>query len=71
VGLWKNIIKGWGNFSSFTRFEVRDGTKINFWHDKWCEEVALKVAFPILFGLAGAKDTSIAANLKAVPTNGM
>ena len=41
-----------------------DGAKISFWHDQCYGEVALKVAFPVLFGLACAKDTSIAANLE-------
>jgi hypothetical protein len=43
---------------------VGDGTGINFWHDQWCEEAALKVAFLVLFGLACAKDDSIVANLE-------
>jgi hypothetical protein len=64
VGLWKNIRKGWDNFFNFTRFEVRDGTKISFWLDQWCGEAALKVAFLVLFGLACTKDASIAANLE-------
>jgi hypothetical protein len=33
VGLWKNIRRGWGKFSSHTRFEVEDGSKVSFWHD--------------------------------------
>ena len=41
-----------------------DGTKISFWHDQWCREAALKVAFPVLFGLAYAKDASIAVYLE-------
>jgi hypothetical protein len=64
VGLWKNIRKGWEKFSSFTRFLVGDGSRISFWQDKWCGDVALKVAFPVLYGLACAKDASIAANLE-------
>jgi hypothetical protein len=56
MGLWKNIRKWWEKLSSFTRFEIRDGFKINFWHDLWCGEVALKVAFPVLYGLASAKE---------------
>jgi hypothetical protein len=28
VGLWKNIRRGWGKFSSHTRFEV--GDKVSF-----------------------------------------
>jgi hypothetical protein len=64
VGLWKNIRKGWEKFLAFTRFLVGDGSRISFWQDKWCGEVALKVAFPVLYGLACAKDASIAANLE-------
>jgi hypothetical protein len=37
---------------------VRDGTRISFWHDLWCGDTVLKVAFPVLFGIACAKDAS-------------
>jgi len=33
LGVWTNIGRGWGNFSRFVRYEVRDGHKIQFWHD--------------------------------------
>lgn len=33
VGLCKFIWRGWEAFSSFTRFEVGEGSKISFWHD--------------------------------------
>jgi hypothetical protein len=56
VGLWKNIIKGWGKFSSHTRFEVGDGFKVRFLHDLWCGDMASKEAFLGLFGIACAKD---------------
>jgi hypothetical protein len=36
VGLWKFIRRDWEEFSRCTRFEVGDGSKINFWHDVWC-----------------------------------
>jgi hypothetical protein len=38
VGLRKNIRRGWGKFSSHTKFEVGDGSKIRFWPDLWCED---------------------------------
>ena len=56
--------KGWDNFFSFTRFDVENGTKISFWHDQWCGEVALKVAFPVLFGFNCTEGAFIMANLK-------
>jgi hypothetical protein len=30
MGLWKNIMRGWGKFSSHTRFEVGDGSEVRF-----------------------------------------
>jgi hypothetical protein len=50
VGLWKNIKKGWKKFPCHTRFEMGDGSTIRFWHNQWCGDVALKEAFPDLFG---------------------
>jgi hypothetical protein len=64
VGVWKNIRKGWDSFSRFTRFVVGDGSKISFWHDLWCGNTALKVAFAALFGIAHVKDTLVADNLE-------
>jgi hypothetical protein len=29
VGLWKNIRRAWGIFSSHIKFEVRDGTRLD------------------------------------------
>jgi hypothetical protein len=52
------------SFSRFTRFVVGDGSNISFWHDLWCGDTALKVAFPALFGIARVKDASIADNLE-------
>jgi hypothetical protein len=63
VGFWKNIMRGWGKVSSHTRFEVGDGSNIRFWHDLWCEDMALKEAFPGLFGIACAKDAFVADHM--------
>jgi hypothetical protein len=55
VGLWKNTRKWWDKLSSFTNFEVGDGSKISFLRDQWCGEMTLKVAFLVLYGLAHEK----------------
>jgi hypothetical protein len=64
VGLWKNIRKGWEIFLGLSRFEVGDGARTKFWHDMWFGVTALKEAFPILFGIARAKDAFVADNLE-------
>jgi hypothetical protein len=63
VGVWKFIRNGWDFFSSFTRFDVGDGSRIKFWYDLWCGDTSLKVAFPNLFGIAQAQDASVVDNL--------
>ena len=34
--LWKTIRRGWIEFQARTKFEVRGGRRIRFWHDLWC-----------------------------------
>lgn len=66
MGEWKNIRKGWDSFSRFTRFAVGDGSWISFWHNLWCGNTALKVAFSALFGIAHVKDAFDADNLEVL-----
>jgi hypothetical protein len=53
-----------GKFYSHTRFEVGDGSKVRFWHDLWCGDMALKDVFPVLFGIAHTKDALVEAHMK-------
>ena len=46
VGLWKAIRKDWEIIRSRSRFIVGNGRKVKFWKDLWCEDQALKDAFP-------------------------
>ena len=57
--LWRYISKGWRNFSPFFSFKVGDGSSIYFWHDRWCDDMPLREAFPGLFALAVNRDASI------------
>jgi len=43
---------------------VGNGSRISFWRGKWCRDVALKVAFQVLFGIARVKDASVANHLE-------
>lgn len=51
-------------FSSHTKFEVGDGSNVRFWHNLWCGYLALKEAFPDLFGITYAKNASAAVLLE-------
>jgi hypothetical protein len=67
------VCSGWGygrisgkdeRISRYTKFEVGNGSRISFWRGKWCRDVALKVAFQVLFGIARVKDASVANHLE-------
>jgi hypothetical protein len=64
VGLRNYMRRGWEKFSSHAKFEMGDSFKVSFWHDLCCGNMALKGAFPDLFGIVCAKDVFVAAHLK-------
>lgn len=61
---WKNIRRGWSDFSRFVRFEVVDGSRIRFWYDMWFGEMNLKEAFQVLFGIARSKKALVADHMQ-------
>jgi hypothetical protein len=57
-------MRGLGKLCSHTIFEVRNGSKVRFWHDLWCGDMTPKDVFPILFDIAHAKDALVEAHTK-------
>jgi hypothetical protein len=53
-----------GKFLCYIRFEVRDSSKVRFWHDQLCGDVILKEAFLDLYVIACTKDAFVVANLE-------
>ena len=45
---------------------VGNGTKISFLHDLWCGNSVLKLAFPVLYGIARDKNASVTDNLEVL-----
>jgi hypothetical protein len=60
-GLWKSIMMVWDDFWRYTSFEVGLGSKVLFWHDKWCTELPLKDVYLVLFACSNNKDAFIAS----------
>lgn len=54
---------GWRLLFSYTRFELRDRSKIRIWDDGWWGEMTLKDDFPNLYNIARVKDAFVAVNL--------
>jgi hypothetical protein len=63
VSLLKNFCLGWEIFSRHTRLVIGDGTRVRFWHDRWCGDTYLKDDFPVLFSITHEKDASVVANV--------
>ena len=59
VGFWKSILGGLERFKSLVHFEVKDGSRVLFWHDVWCGDRSLKTQFPGLFRLARHKNATV------------
>ena len=55
VSCWKSILRGLEHFKSLVHFEVKDGSRVLFWHDVWCGDRLLKTLFPDLFRMARLK----------------
>uniref|UniRef100_A0A2N9F1I0 Reverse transcriptase domain-containing protein n=1 Tax=Fagus sylvatica TaxID=28930 RepID=A0A2N9F1I0_FAGSY len=62
--LWKSIVMGWDDFRRYTTFEVGLGSKVLFWHDRWCIDLPLKDVYPVLYACSNNKDASIASLLE-------
>jgi hypothetical protein len=52
------------DFSRCPGFVVGDGSMIRFWHQVWCGDQALKIAFLELFGIARLKGASMVDHLQ-------
>ena len=59
VGFWKSISAGLERFKSLVHFEVKDGSRVLFWHDVWCGDRSLKTQFPSLFRMARHKNATV------------
>ena len=64
VSLWKNISWGWPSFSRYILYDIGDGSRVKFWHDRWCEETPLAVSYPELFRIFQDKEASVAKLMK-------
>lgn len=53
---WKDILANVNELIANIHLQVGRGTKINFWHDSWCEERNLKSVFPAIYAMAQQKN---------------
>ena len=60
VSLWKNIRRGWPSLSRFFLYEIGDGSKVQFWLDRWCGSSPLVDCYPELYWICRNKEASVA-----------
>ena len=60
VSLWKNIRRGWHSLSRFIMYEIGDGSKVQFWLDRWRGTSSLTDLYPELFRICCSKEASAA-----------
>ena len=54
--IWKGIMAGWDDFSTYINFDVGHGNRVRFWHDRWCGSRSLKEMFPLLYECSRDRD---------------
>jgi len=59
AGFWKSILAGLERFKSLVHFDVKDGSRVLFWHDVWCGDRSLKTQFPSPFRMARHKNATV------------
>ena len=45
VSCWKSILIALERFKSLVHFEVKDGSRVLFWHGVWCFKVSISQSF--------------------------
>ncbi len=58
-GLWKGTMLGWESINAHLRYKVGIDDRVRLWHDKWCGDVILKEAFPMLYECASNQAATI------------
>ena len=54
-GLWRSIRKGWDIFNKNVQYKVGVGDRVKFWTNRWCGDLSLQLAFPVLYNFVANK----------------
>jgi hypothetical protein len=54
-------------FFRFRSFNIKDGSKIWFWEDKWLGHTTLREQYPVLYNIACHKNDTIDAVMEISP----
>ena len=54
---------GWKVFSKNVQFKVGVGDRVKFWTDRWCGDLPLHLAFPVLYNFTVNREASVESSL--------
>ena len=54
---------GWEFFNKNVQYKVGVGDRVKFWTDRWCGDLSLQLAFPVLYNFAANKEASVESSL--------
>ena len=54
---------GWGVFNSNVQYKVGVGDRVKLWKDRWCGDLPLQLAFPVLYNFAANREASVESSL--------
>ena len=66
---WKGLLSVKDQFLSLGYFELKYGSHIRFWEDKWLGNEPLKLKYPTLFNIVRRKHDTVANILQTTPLN--
>ena len=50
---------GWEVFNKNVQYKVGVGDRVKLWTDRWCGDLPLRLAFPVLYNFAANREASI------------
>ena len=66
---WAGLMATKKHFFRFGSFNIKDGTEIRFWEDKWLGNTTLREQYPSLYNIVRHKSDTIAAVMQSSPPN--
>jgi hypothetical protein len=66
---WVGLMKVKREFLSLGKFDLGDGSQVQFWEDSWIRSRPLKLLFPALYNIVRRKSASVSSVLSTTPLN--
>ena len=62
-GLWSSIRMGWEVFNKNVQYKVGVGDRVKLWKYRWCGDLPLNLAFPVLYNFVANREAFVQSSL--------